>query len=67
MIKGDRVVLSSKAIEIQEATKRLQSVPDIRQERVTALKKQIEYGTYAVKSQAVAFELIKESLINDLL
>ena len=49
ILSGDKVVLSPKAKEIQEAKKLLNSLPDIREEKVAHLKKQIENGTYQIK------------------
>ncbi|MBW1939949.1 MAG: flagellar biosynthesis anti-sigma factor FlgM [Deltaproteobacteria bacterium] len=66
VIKEDTVVLSQKGREIQEAKNFLDSVPDIREEKVVRIKKQIENGTYQVDGEKIAIKMIKESLINEL-
>ena len=66
-IKKDQVVLSPKAMEIQTATKQLDSLPDIRCKKVTELKNQIEEGSYSRLASHIASEMIKESLSNDFL
>ena len=63
----DKVVLSPKAKEIQEAEKYLQSVPDIREEKVAELKARIEKGEYKVEGKKIAVKMVKESLLNELL
>ena len=58
----DKVVLSSKAREIQETKKLFNSLPEIREEKVANLKKQIENGTYQIKGEKIAVKILKESL-----
>ncbi len=62
ILSEDKVVLSPKAREIQEAKKLLNSLPDIREEKVAHLKKQIENGTYQIKGEKIAVKMLKESL-----
>ena len=66
IFREDKVVLSPKAREIQEAKKLLNSLPDIREEKVTHLKKQIKSGTYQIKGEKIAVKMLKESLSTDL-
>lgn len=63
----DNVVLSPRAKEIQEAKKVLNSLPDIREEKVARIKQQIDKGTYQVEGEKIAARMIKESLLNELL
>ncbi len=65
--KSDKVVLSPRAKEIQEAKKLLDSVPDIQEEKVARIKEQIENGTYKIDAKKIAQKMIKESLLNELL
>jgi len=44
-VKEDKVVLSPKAKEVQEATKLIKELPDIREEKVAKLKEQVDQGT----------------------
>lgn len=66
-IKDDTVVISDTARRIQEAQKQLQSVPDVRMDKVAQLRSQIESGAYEIKPDAIAGKMIRESLLNDLL
>ena len=63
----DKVILSAKAQEIRDMTKVLDKVPDIREEKVAEIKSRIENGTYTIDGEKIAFKMIKESLINELL
>jgi negative regulator of flagellin synthesis FlgM len=63
----DRVVLSSKAREIQEAKKLMSSVSDIREEKVAQIRKQIQEGTYEINEEKIAGKMLKEALLNELL
>ena len=61
---ADNVRLSAKARDIQVAQKSLEAVPDVRAEKVDALKKQIAAGTYNVKGESIADGIIKASLLD---
>ena len=52
--KADTVELSDTGKRIQEAHKQLESIPDIREEKVAQLKEQVENGTYEVDAEKVA-------------
>jgi len=65
--KEDNVILSPKAREIQEAKKLLNALPDIRDEKVAQIKKQIENGTYQIDGERIATRMVKDSLLNELL
>jgi len=60
----DKVDLSTKAREkdVDEAKKLLEKVPDVREEKVVALKGAIEEGTYKVDGEKIAKKMIKESI-----
>ena len=64
--KTDTVVLSDAAKRIQEAKKQLDSIPDIREDKVAQLKEQIENGTYEIDEEKIADKMLKDSLLNDL-
>jgi len=63
----DRVELSLKGKEIQEAKKLLESIPDVQNERITLIKKQIEEGTYRINGEKTAAKMLTEMLLNELL
>ncbi len=45
----------------------MDSIPDIREEKVAKIKAQIQNGTYQVEEKKLAAKMIKESLLNELL
>jgi len=61
------VVLYSKAKEIRELAKVIKDLPDIREEKVAELKKQIDQGTYKVDGEKIAFKMIKEFILDEIL
>jgi flagellar biosynthesis anti-sigma factor FlgM len=61
----DKVVLSPKAREVQEAKKVLSTLPDIREEEVARIKKEIKEGTYKIEGKKLAAKMIRESLLKD--
>ncbi len=66
-MEEDKVILSQEGKKIQEAKKLMDSIPDIREEKVAKIKAQIENGTYQVEEKKLAAKMIKESLLNELL
>lgn len=59
---SDRISLSGRAKEIAELKKQIDELPEIRAEKVEALKKAIENGTYEVDSLKVAQKILEEEL-----
>ncbi len=66
-MEEDKVILSQEGKKIQDAKKLMDSIPDIREEKVAKIKAQIENGTYQVEEKKLASKMIKESLLNELL
>ena len=66
-LNADTVFISDTAKRIQEAQSQLQSIPDVRADKVAELKSRIENGTYEIKAEQIADKMIQESLLNDLL
>jgi len=64
--KADTVVLSDTAKTVQEAQTQLESIPDIREDKVAELKAQIESGTYEIDAEKIADKMLKDALLNDL-
>ena len=56
--KADEVVLSAEAMQLQRAREAAMAAPDVRQEKVAALKAQIEAGTYGVSAWQVASKML---------
>ena len=65
--KTDTVELSQTAKELQEAKKQLNTIPDVRMDKVEELKAQIEKGTYERDPEETAKKMLKEALFNDLI
>ena len=61
---SDKVEISTQSRELHKVHEALQMTPDVRTEKVNALKKMIEEGQYKVDSEAVADKMIKESLLD---
>ena len=63
--RGDRVELSQTAREMKKIESVLKTTPDVRAEKVQAIKEQIEAGTYQVDSKKVANAMLAD-MIKDL-
>jgi len=63
--KTDTVVISDAAKRIQEVRSQLDAVPDVDEEKVAQLRKEIEAGTYQRSADEIAGKMISEGLIND--
>jgi negative regulator of flagellin synthesis FlgM len=61
-IGEDSVELSQSARDLQKAQKALPDLPDIREDKVAVLKQQIENGTYDIRADKIAANMLKESL-----
>jgi len=59
---GEQVALSSQAQNIQKAIEVAKSSPDIRTEKITRIKAQIEDGSFKVDSEVLAESILKEIL-----
>lgn len=57
---SDEVTMSHDALLLTEALRAAQSAPDIRQDKVDALKAAIEAGTYNINGQLIAERLAAE-------
>lgn len=63
--KTDTVDISSTAKRVNAARGELDRVPEVRQEKVDALKAQIENGSYSIDSEKIAEKMLKDGLLND--
>ncbi len=64
---NDDVVLSSRSKEMQRIYQILQETPDIRTEKIAALKKAIQEGKYSVDPQTLAEKMLNESFLDHIL
>jgi negative regulator of flagellin synthesis FlgM len=62
---NDKVELSDKSREIQQAFEAAKKLPEIREEKVSEIKNQIETGSYPIEPEKIADSMLKESLENN--
>lgn len=60
----EKVDLSSRAKDIQQVRQILEDIPDVREDKVAELKRQIDNGTYQVNADKIAEKMVSESLID---
>lgn len=60
--RTDRVELSQTARDIKKIESVLKTTPDVRTEKVRALKEQIEAGTYQVEPKKIANAMVADLL-----
>ena len=63
-LKGDSLNISNEAYSTAKKADQLKEMPDVREEKVSALKREIDNGTYNVAGKEVA-EKIVNNAIND--
>ena len=62
-VAGDKVEISSQSRELQKIHDILAQTPDIRSEKVAALKKEVAEGRYQVSAENIAAKMIQEILV----
>jgi negative regulator of flagellin synthesis FlgM len=60
----EKVDLSTRAREIQQAKVEVSKAPDVREQKVQAIKSQVEQGTYNVSGEQIANKMVGESIID---
>lgn len=65
--RQDKLELSPQAQEMQAVRQKINSIPDVRKDRVDELKSQIKNGTYQVPSQDVAEKMLNRSLADGIM
>ena len=60
----DKVVLSPKAREIQDARKQLETLPDVDGNKVEALRVSVEKGVYEIDGSQIAERMLREMALN---
>ncbi|MCP5102916.1 MAG: flagellar biosynthesis anti-sigma factor FlgM [bacterium] len=59
----DKVEISSKAYDLKGLQAEAMQAPDVRPEKVSAVKAQLDNGTYAISHEKLAERLIEESML----
>lgn len=62
--QGEKVELSSNVKDLQYIKKAVDELPDVREDKVLDLKKQIQEGTYNVNGEKIAEKMLGESLLD---
>ena len=65
--RTDRAMFSSAAMEMSRALQAVTDAPDMRADRVEALRAAIESGTYRIDADAIAGSLVEQGFGADLL
>jgi negative regulator of flagellin synthesis FlgM len=60
----EKVDLSTKAKDIQQAKNAVNQLPDVREAKVQEVKTQVDKGAYKVDAGKVADKMVNESIIN---
>ena len=60
----EKVDLSTKAKDIQQAKNAVNQLPDVREEKVQEVKTQVDKGTYKVDAGKIADKMVNDSIIN---
>lgn len=63
-ITEEKVDLSTRARDIQQARNALSKVPDVREEKVREIKNQVENGKYNVSGEEIAGKMVGESIVD---
>ncbi|MGD8702137.1 MAG: flagellar biosynthesis anti-sigma factor FlgM [Desulfosarcina sp.] len=61
----DSIRLTKEGREFQSAANQARLLPDVREERVQQLKRQLETGTYRVEGSRIAVNMIDETVENN--
>ena len=61
---SDRIELSVRGREVRHLDYLIQSTPDIRQDKIDAVRREIEAGTYNVKAEKIADKILGGGLID---
>jgi negative regulator of flagellin synthesis FlgM len=62
---SDRLELSVRGQEISHLNDLIQSTPDIREEKVAQVRRELESGTYNVKAEKIAEKIIGGNLLDE--
>jgi negative regulator of flagellin synthesis FlgM len=65
-VKTDTVDISDTAKRVSAAREELDRIPDVREEKVAELKKQVENGSYRVDPEKIAEKMLKDGFLNDI-
>ena len=64
LVPEEKVNLSTTAKDVQALQNAISNLPDVREDKVQALRDQIEKGSYKVDAEKVAEKMVGESLLD---
>jgi negative regulator of flagellin synthesis FlgM len=64
---SDKVELSGKNIDIAKIISKVNALPSIRQDKVDNIRDAIQNGTYNVEGKLIAKDLLKSTLLDEIL
>jgi negative regulator of flagellin synthesis FlgM len=64
--KTDTVDISDTAKRVSADREEMDRIPDVREEKVAELKKQVENGSYQVDPEKIAEKMLKDGFLNDI-
>jgi negative regulator of flagellin synthesis FlgM len=62
--QGEKIELSSDVKDFSQIKKVLADMPEVREDKVQQLKKQIDEGTYNVSGEKIAEKMVSEALLD---
>jgi len=65
--KGDGVELSREAQQVKALRDKVSQAPEVRQERIEELRKQIQAGTYRPDGKEIAAKMLKARVFDELI
>ncbi|HYF93337.1 MAG TPA: flagellar biosynthesis anti-sigma factor FlgM [Symbiobacteriaceae bacterium] len=65
--KGDGVVLSAEAQQVLALKDKVAQAPEVRQQRIEELRRQIEAGTYRPDARQIAEKMLKARVFDELI
>ncbi len=66
-LSGDSVNLSPEATWVNELKSMIKGIPDIREDRIDSIKKEITDNTYQTDNEQVAHAIIRDNILNHIL
>jgi negative regulator of flagellin synthesis FlgM len=62
----DDVSISAQVDKVRTLAAQLTDLPEVREDKVAELKRQIDAGTYNPSGNDIAFSMLKEAIVNEL-
>lgn len=63
--RSDTVELSETAQRILDARNKINSIPDVREDKIALIRNRIENGLYSIDSKKISTKMLEETLLNE--